>query len=466
VKSGLSKESEAMSRGRVVAWLILFAAGFGLMYWSYHRTAGASASFPLRVALLIPRGEQTEKPADAALPVSVRFLPSGDPDVSAIADALRQTGANGDRTADAFLYGQQEAVILLPEFDAVFRDDMLASGRLPVAGKNEVLAGCAAVHKDALTVEGQTLNIVGVLSATGRPLSHAYLLPGPQRPPGLFDSAEADQPGFLLVQPQDEKAGPAKVSGEKWIRVETSLRVAPGDFYLYFAGMAFMLAAGSALFVTGYVCLAGRIKNRWLGPPLAEIERRVKLLVGMHVAYFGLYLAGALLIHELPIIQDSFRAVVAGQLESGQGLLGKAGDAYATKNIALAAGATLAINFLVGSLLFITLPSVVVPGAGLLGSLFRAGLWGLLLAPTDLALARALIPHAGTLLLEGEGYILATFFALLVPIYLFSPKEGSGVGRRYLLALILNLKGNFLVLIVLAAAAVYEATEVILQMSA
>jgi hypothetical protein len=48
---------------------------------------------------------------------------------------------------------------------------------------------------------------------------------------------------------------------------------------------------------------------------------------------------------------------------------------------------------------------------------------------------------------------------------LFSPQEGPGAGRRYGRALVLNLKGNVLVFIVLAGAALYEATEVILQMT-
>jgi hypothetical protein len=85
-------------------------------------------------------------------------------------------------------------------------------------------------------------------------------------------------------------------------------------------------------------------------------------------------------------------------------------EAYASRNVAPAAVTTLAVNFMLCSLLFITLPSVVVPGLGLQVALFRALLWALLLAPTNQALAWAMLPHLGTLLLEGEGYILAAFF--------------------------------------------------------
>jgi hypothetical protein len=71
--------------------------------------------------------------------------------------------------------------------------------------------------------------------------------------------------------------------------------------------------------------------------------------------------------------------------------------------------------------------------------------------------------HTWTLLLEGEAYVLATFFALLLPIELFRQRPGTTPGSRYGRAVLLNLQANLLVLIVLAIAATYEAIEVILQ---
>src|SRR5262249_38801868 len=84
--------------------------------------------------------------------------------------------------------------------------------------------------------------------------------------------------------------------------------------------------------------------------------------------------------------------------------------------------------------------------------------------------------------LEGEGYILATSFALLIPVYLSSsnqvmdrpatvdefgmseaPQEAVkiSVWGRFGRAVVLNLKASVLVAIVLAVAACYEAFEVI-----
>jgi hypothetical protein len=122
------------------------------------------------------------------------------------------------------------------------------------------------------------------------------------------------------------------------------------------------------------------------------------------------------------------------------------------------------INFLLGTVLFLTLPSFVVPGSGTLLAGFRAVTWGLLLAPATLLQAFTMLPHSGTLLLEGEGYILAAFFGLIFALSFFGPNSDSSVLSRYKRGVVLNLKGSLLVALVLAVAAIYEATEVILML--
>ena len=184
----------------------------------------------------------------------------------------------------------------------------------------------------------------------------------------------------------------------------------------------------------------------------------------MHLAYFGLYLLGALAIYHSPDVQDTLLAAVQKEIQVGSGPLRVAGTAYASKSILRAALATFGINFFLGSVACLTLPSCVIPGSGTLVAAGRALLWGVVLAPTLRVLVRTMLPHSGTLLLEGEGYILATFFGLLVPAYLLRSEPGRGLLARYRRAIVLNLKGNLLVALVLAVAAFYEASEVILQM--
>ena len=237
--------------------------------------------------------------------------------------------------------------------------------------------------------------------------------------------------------------------------------VPPGAFFLYLAGQALLLLGGSATLVRLYGHLLARKKAWAFDSPLVAIDRHRQLLIGLHWAYFGAVIVFAAIIYASPDVQASLLKSVGQSIRGGQGPLGIAGKAYLSKNIALAAAVTLGINFLLGSVLSITLPSAIVPGVGLVVAGFRAVLWGLILAPTRVELARRMLPHSLTLLLEGEAYILASFFALLIPIYLFSPRHGPTAARRYGRALMLNLRGNLLVLLILAAAAVYEAIEVI-----
>ena len=235
-----------------------------------------------------------------------------------------------------------------------------------------------------------------------------------------------------------------------------------------------------------YRWLAGRFDSSVLGPPLRELATRPRLLWGVHLAYFGLYVVGALVIYQLPILQTVMMAAVGQAIGGGKGPLAVAGAAYGSGNMLYAAVVTFLINFPLGSFAMISLPSMIVPGCGSLLAAFRATLWGLLLGPSDAALVWGMLAHTGTLLLEGGGYILATFFALLVPVYLLRPGQGvekrveadfgeldegepssprarDTMVRRLGRALGLNLRAQLLVALVLALAACYEAVEVILM---
>src|SRR5262249_31483174 len=287
---------------------LLFGAGIGLMYWVYHFTVEAESVLPLRVALLIPRENQAEKAPDGTFPVVIRFLGSHDSMFGAVAGELLTQRPKGHQLADIPLLGQQDAVIFLPDFDKILGPEMLASGRLPAAGTNEVLAGQEVEQKDRVTVEGQTLQVVGILPRTGRPLSHTYIVRGPQRPQGLFQPGDAVKNGFILVQPRGEKPASSTISRDHWTILESSLRLMRHDFNAYLTGMVLMFAGGSALCVAGYFPLARRVTNRWLGPPLAVIANRAKLLIWLHVAFFGLMLASALSIYDFPVVQGSLLA--------------------------------------------------------------------------------------------------------------------------------------------------------------
>jgi len=246
-------------------------------------------------------------------------------------------------------------------------------------------------------------------------------------------------------------------------RLDPETRVPGGSLQLYVGGLVLLLVGGSALFIRLYRYLSLHITADSLRSPLQAVQRHAKLFVLLHVAYFGIMILSIETTAVVPRLQHTLLTRVRHEIHGGRGPLGVAGSAYESGNIPLAAGATLVLNFVIGSVLSITVPSLVVPGAGTLLAAIRAAMWGVLLAPTYAAISSAMLPHSFTLLIEGEAYILATFFGLMVPIYLCRPEEGPTVGARYVDALLLNLKGSLWVLVVLAVSAVYEATEVIIM---
>ena len=185
----------------------------------------------------------------------------------------------------------------------------------------------------------------------------------------------------------------------------------------------------------------------------------------INVAYYGLVVAGMAYSLVSPGLQQALIEGVSETLGPGGGLE-PVSDAYNSGNVAAAAGVTFAVNLLLGSFLVLTLPSLVLPFSGILMGFYRAVLWGLLLAPQG-ALALVMIPHSVTLVLEGQGYILAMLGAYTIGKGLLRPQAYGASGHRagYAEGLRRCARLYVLVALVLAVAAVYEAVEVILMIT-
>jgi hypothetical protein len=250
---------------------------------------------------------------------------------------------------------------------------------------------------------------------------------------------------------------------EKYAWVATEDRLELRTFYLYLSGLALFLVGGSGALIALYLWLADRVTWPVFSAPLVEISSRPRLVWGVHLVYFALVMAGALLVYAVPAVQVVLLEKVHEALATKSNPLGIAGQAYLSRNIPRAAAVTLQVNYLLGSLAYITVPSMLLPGSGVLLASGRALAWGLILAPAMPTLAFAMLPHSLTLLLEGEGYILATFFGLIIPIYVLRRSLGGNPLTRFGRSLLLNLKAQFWIALVLAMAAIYEATEVILM---
>jgi hypothetical protein len=386
-------------------------------------------------------------------------------------------------------------LIVLPLNAAGIDADSLQAGRLPAADRDEALAGARPTPHDRVVVVDRALRVVGVLKAEVSLPADCYLVSSSEFarglvPPGDPSVHDATVVGLTPEQFQDRqllRQLEATFPSPKYTMLTPLGRLGPSQYYLYLAGQAALLVGGSGALIGLYRWLASRVRRPWVAAPLQELDRRPRLVWGVHLAYFGLVIAASVLVYQLPEVQAVLLALVRDALGGTRGPLAIAGKAYASGSIPHAAVVTFAINFLLGALLSITLPSMIVPGSGVLLAALRSVSWGLLLAPTFVLNALAMLPHSGTMLLEGEGYILATFFGLLVPIYLvrsspakvpesmaavdievaLSEPSSSGRGgtvlRRFGRAILLNIQASLLVAVVLAVAACWEATEVILM---
>jgi len=416
---------------RWIRWLVVAAIGFILMAFSYYNYQYQTGPNPWKNAFMYIGKADPNSEAEGLEYVKrpVHLLPIGGRAqiFTRIADSF------GSHVGKSYRVSFREKVVLYSDMADDFTGEMLEWGQFPAPGADEVVAGFQANNKDKITIDGRAFKVTGQLKKEVRLFAESYLISDDTAAGELFDADdEAVRNAYILRLPREQltdvqmrerlkKAFPKS----QFIAHVPLIRTEPGPFYLYVTGMSLLFLGG---------CL-----------------------------YFGTVVLFMLVAYHLPEFQVCLLAGIGGAMDS-PGPLAVAAKAYMSKNILWAAVITFAVNFPLGSLACITLPSVIVPGAGILIAGWRAALWGLLLSPTIVELSRVMLPHSFTLLLEGEAYVIATFFGLLILVYLFRKSEGQGVGRRYGKALLMNVRGNLWVAIVLVVAAIYEAIEVILAM--
>ena len=184
--------------------------------------------------------------------------------------------------------------------------------------------------------------------------------------------------------------------------------------------------------------------------------------LALNVMYYVLVVLAMIYV---ALVNPALQEQLMGDVEQAltEGPLATVGAAYLGGNVVAAAILTFLVNLFAGSVLYVTLPSLIVPFAGIPLGAYRAVLWGLLLAPTTRELALVMIPHSLTLLLEGQAYVLAIFAAYVHGLAFLWPRSVGLSSHRegYVAGLKMAARVYMLVVILLAAAAVYEALEVV-----
>lgn len=196
---------------------------------------------------------------------------------------------------------------------------------------------------------------------------------------------------------------------------------------------------------------------------IREIFRQdKKLFLLTNVFYFGLVILGALVALAFPQAQLFMLHSIQTGLSSGP--LSTVSGAYQSGDVLYAAAVTFITNLFLGTIVEITIPSLLIPIWAPIMGMVRALIWGLVLVvpvPGALPLER-LLPHYLTMFLEGEAYVVAIFACLRqvkVLLRLGSIPADQRV-KTYVASLVDNIKLLPVVALLLAVSALYEAWEV------
>jgi len=339
-------------------------------------------------------------------------------------------------------------------------EPLLVSGRWPVPGAREVVAGDLA-RFESFTLDGAAFHTVGRLRRCVAGLAFAYLLPEHETGAPLFSEAAGATRGWIapegwpLGSGEDEGA-----DGEPTVEVVGGItRTTTGRALAAIVGLV-LIAAGGSLAQIRLLRHLGRRRRGPLAAVIDELSQHAVLLWGVHVLLYGLFFAGMLAALGHPVANLRLTAFVGDQFLEGD--LSYIGDAYTSGNVLRASAATFTHNYLVATLALTIAPSLVLPFAGLLKNAPTFGFIGFVMSPMWTGAANELVYHSITMTLELEAYIVACFVIALWPIRLVRGLIRDDLRAEAMRGLRVVAEGALLAGLMLAIAAVYEATTVIL----
>jgi hypothetical protein len=196
--------------------------------------------------------------------------------------------------------------------------------------------------------------------------------------------------------------------------------------------------------------IAGIFKKDW------------KLFVASNVFLFGLFVLGALVGLAFPAVHD--RLVQWVEQVTTTGTIGTVSNTLERGDIWLGTWQIFSHNYFV-TVVLAAIPSLVFPPWILLLFGIQFFAFGIVYSiPSMINNPVTIIPVLGTLLLEGEAYVIAIFATMRLVVALIWPRrfgEQSAI-KAYLKAVVDNAKLLVVAGIVLAVAALYEAATIVL----
>jgi hypothetical protein len=429
---------------------------------------------PWRQALFTP--EITLKDDDA-ITIHVRNVPKENfPPTSEFIELLR-ADKQGQQLIDSSGIEKTEFIVAADIPVETFQP-LLYSGRLPTPGTPELLAGPLA-RLDAFILDDTQFEVVGKIHPGVSGFAFAYLLPNDPALKNLFSpEASATQgtlhpegltklPELLDTLPEseeEESTSPIIVGGRAL--------TAPGFAWGTWLGLIITMAGGAYAQFQCIKLLAARgstptqppntksAERRLLQPLFQAIAQRPRLLLGTHIAllgtFFGVMAFGITEPHLSRLLTNYIAAAFA------QGQLSYIGDAYASENILRAATATFTQNYLINTLGLTFGISIIPLALGALKTAASFALVGLGMAPLWTGTAAGYTYHSITMILELEPYVIASFVVILWPIYLLKGYLDNNLLHQAKEGARIFTGGIILTAMMLAVAALYEATTLIL----
>ena len=162
---------------------------------------------------------------------------------------------------------------------------------------------------------------------------------------------------------------------------------------------------------------------RLLRPSFQIIRAHLGAYLALNGVVYGLLLLGMGAALAFPELNA---AMITDQEEDGTAALVTA----LLGNARLFALTILAVNVLTVALALILLPSMVVPFAGIALFAHKAFTMGVVLAPMDATVAKTLIPHSLTILIELQAYVLVVLGAYLLGRAWLRPRTVGAATRR------------------------------------
>ena len=262
---------------RMLVWTLVLVLGFAAMLLGHRWQESQIDPTSWTTGLMFIGTGQPGPGADEFDCVRARIRPLP---ASELEKAIEKSQGGRRRRRRTYKLRLPENFIRLPELETHLGGDLLASGRLPAAGADEVLAGAQTRRRGDVVLGGRRFRIVGVLRREVVMLAFSYVLGESPAHSDLFEDARA---AYILRLDEDrlkDKQLRAKVRKAFWrdepdsrpatapaaLRAASSaaardaepvrfvaarglMRLPPGPYYLYLAGMAMLLLGGSGVLI-------------------------------------------------------------------------------------------------------------------------------------------------------------------------------------------------------------------------